>query len=209
MDRSLGRHVRPYTETRQPIRPKDPAGPRGGECYKAYPGLGNRSIFYPGSSVGSTITGVLQLVNCTVIRTESFVAVVQQQQSYRTFSYAGVLHIPSDLFSPGYDRPSMISCFVCGPCCNYHLPGTFLEIYCIASQVPMPPVYGLFSYYHHTGAFCSFLPSSQDQQTNQTHQIKKMCCSRICSYILYLAQDKRRHFLLPKHQHNPAYYDSV
>ena len=25
-------------------------------CYKAYPGLGNRSIFYPGSSVGSTIT---------------------------------------------------------------------------------------------------------------------------------------------------------
>ena len=158
---------------------------------------------------GSTITGVLQLVNCTVIRTESFVAVVQQQQSYRTFSYAGVLHIPSDLFSPGYDRPSMISCFVCGPCCNYHLPGTFLEIYCIASQVPMPPVYGLFSYYHHTGAFCSFLPSSQDQQTNQTHQIKKMCCSRICSYILYLAQDKRRHFLLPKHQHNPAYYDSV
>ena len=29
---------------------------KGGECYKAYPGLGNRSIFYPGSSVGSTIT---------------------------------------------------------------------------------------------------------------------------------------------------------
>ena len=56
LDRSLGRHVRPYTETRQPIRPKDPAVPRGGECYKAYPGLGNRSIFYPGSSVGSTIT---------------------------------------------------------------------------------------------------------------------------------------------------------
>ena len=38
LDRSLGRHVRPYTETRQPIRPKDPAVPRGGECYKAYPG---------------------------------------------------------------------------------------------------------------------------------------------------------------------------
>ena len=56
LDRSLGRHVRPYTETRQPIRPKDPAVPRGGECYKAYPGKGNRSIFYPGSSVGSTIT---------------------------------------------------------------------------------------------------------------------------------------------------------
>ena len=56
LDRSLGRHVRPYTETRQPIRPKDPAVPRGGECYKAYPGLGNRSIFYPGSSAGSTIT---------------------------------------------------------------------------------------------------------------------------------------------------------
>ena len=56
LDRSLGRHVRPYTETRQPIRPKDPAVPRGGGCYKAYPGLGNRSIFYPGSSVGSTIT---------------------------------------------------------------------------------------------------------------------------------------------------------
>ena len=56
LDRSLGRHVRPYTETRQPIRPKDPAVPRGGECYKAYPGLGTRSIFYSGSSVGSTIT---------------------------------------------------------------------------------------------------------------------------------------------------------
>ena len=52
----LGRHVRPYTETRQPIRPKDPAVPRGGKCCKAYPGLGNRSMFYPGSSVGSTIT---------------------------------------------------------------------------------------------------------------------------------------------------------
>ena len=26
------------------------------KCYKAYPGLGNRSIFYPGSSVGSTVT---------------------------------------------------------------------------------------------------------------------------------------------------------
>ena len=56
LDRSLGRHVRPNTEARQPIRPKDPAVPRGGECYKAYPGLGNRSTFYPGSSVGSTIT---------------------------------------------------------------------------------------------------------------------------------------------------------
>ena len=32
------------------------AVPRGGKCCKAYPGLGNRSIFYPGSSVGSTIT---------------------------------------------------------------------------------------------------------------------------------------------------------
>ena len=41
LDRSLGRHVRLNTETRQPIRPKDPAVPRGGECYKAYPGLGN------------------------------------------------------------------------------------------------------------------------------------------------------------------------
>ena len=56
LDRSLGRHVRPYTETRQPIRPEDPAVPRGGECYKDNPGLGNRSIVYPGSSVGSTIT---------------------------------------------------------------------------------------------------------------------------------------------------------
>ena len=56
LDRSLGRHVRPYTETRQPIRPKDPAVPRVGECYKAYSGLGNGSIFYSGSSVGSTIT---------------------------------------------------------------------------------------------------------------------------------------------------------
>ena len=54
LDRSLGKHVRPYTKTRQPIRPKDPAVPKGGKCYKAYPGLGNRSIFYPGSSVGIT-----------------------------------------------------------------------------------------------------------------------------------------------------------
>ena len=54
--RSLGTHVWPYTQTRQPIRPKDPAVPRGEECCKAYPGLGNRSIFYPGSSAGSTIT---------------------------------------------------------------------------------------------------------------------------------------------------------
>ena len=54
LDRSLGRRVRPYTETRKPIRPKDPAVPRGGECYKARPGLGNRSILYPGTSVGTT-----------------------------------------------------------------------------------------------------------------------------------------------------------
>ena len=32
LDRSLGRHVRPYTETRHTTRPKDPAVPRGGEC---------------------------------------------------------------------------------------------------------------------------------------------------------------------------------
>ena len=56
LDRSLGWHVRPNTETRQPIRPKDPAVPKGGECCQAYPGLGSRSIFSPGSSVGSTIT---------------------------------------------------------------------------------------------------------------------------------------------------------
>ena len=30
LDRSLGRHVRPYTETPQPIRSKDPAISRGG-----------------------------------------------------------------------------------------------------------------------------------------------------------------------------------
>ena len=58
LDRSLGRHIRPYAETRQPIRPKDPTVPRGGGCCKAYRGLGNRSIFYPGSSVGSAITPV-------------------------------------------------------------------------------------------------------------------------------------------------------
>ena len=40
LDRSLGRHVRWYTEPRQPIHPKDPAVPRG-ECYKAYDRLGN------------------------------------------------------------------------------------------------------------------------------------------------------------------------
>ena len=47
LNRSLGKHVRPYTETRQPIRPKHPAVPRGVECYKAYHGLGNRSIYLP------------------------------------------------------------------------------------------------------------------------------------------------------------------
>ena len=57
LDRGFGRHVRPYTETRQPIRPKDPAVPRKNVIPgKAYPGLGNRSIFYPGSSVGSIVT---------------------------------------------------------------------------------------------------------------------------------------------------------
>ena len=59
LDRSLGRLVRPYTETRQPIRPKDPAVSGEGECHKAYPRPGNRSIFYPGSSVGNTITFVI------------------------------------------------------------------------------------------------------------------------------------------------------
>ena len=34
LDRSLGRHVRPYTETRLPIRPKDPAVPRGGDVIR-------------------------------------------------------------------------------------------------------------------------------------------------------------------------------
>ena len=29
LDRSLGRHVRPFTQNRQPLRPKDPAVPRG------------------------------------------------------------------------------------------------------------------------------------------------------------------------------------
>ena len=54
----MGRHVRPVTET--PQRPKAPAVPRGGKCFKAYSGLGNQSIFYPGSSVGSTIIRGLQ-----------------------------------------------------------------------------------------------------------------------------------------------------
>ena len=78
LDRSLGKHGRPYTETRQPIRPKDPAVPRGGKCGNAYRGLGNRSIFYftvgwvidrsftPGSSVGSTITN---LDHCIAVST--------------------------------------------------------------------------------------------------------------------------------------------
>ena len=59
LDRSLGRHVPgttavygdPSTDTSQRSRRS-----KGGKCCKAYPGLGNRSIFYPGSSVGSTIT---------------------------------------------------------------------------------------------------------------------------------------------------------
>ena len=37
-------------------RRKDPAVQRGGECYKDYPGLGNRSVCYPYSSVGNTFT---------------------------------------------------------------------------------------------------------------------------------------------------------
>ena len=46
-------HGDPSSATSQTSR--RPKG--GGECYKDYPGLGNRSIFYPGSSVaGSTIT---------------------------------------------------------------------------------------------------------------------------------------------------------
>ena len=64
LGRSLGRHVRPYSIYGDPstdIRPKDPAVPTGGECYKAYPRLCNRSIVYPGSSVGSTITRVYDI----------------------------------------------------------------------------------------------------------------------------------------------------
>ena len=64
LDQIVDRHVRPYAETRQPIRPTDPAVPRGAECYKAYPGLGNRSIFCPGSSVGSTITEAPYIQQC-------------------------------------------------------------------------------------------------------------------------------------------------
>ena len=37
-------------------RPKDPAAQRERECYKGYPGLGNRSIVYPYSSVGNPFT---------------------------------------------------------------------------------------------------------------------------------------------------------
>ena len=43
--------------------PQNPAVQRGGECYKDYPGdylgLGNRSIFYPYSSVGNIFPGIL------------------------------------------------------------------------------------------------------------------------------------------------------
>ena len=48
-----------YDRIKRPVNryiPKIPPFQRGGECYKAYPGLGNRSILYPGSSVGITIT---------------------------------------------------------------------------------------------------------------------------------------------------------
>ena len=52
----VGTYHRMWRPVNRYIHPKDPTFPRGGECCKAYPGLGNRSIFYPGSSVGSTIT---------------------------------------------------------------------------------------------------------------------------------------------------------
>ena len=55
LDRSLGRHVRPYTETRNRYVPKIRPF-EGGENVIRLTGLGNRSIFYPGSSVGITIT---------------------------------------------------------------------------------------------------------------------------------------------------------
>lgn len=47
------------TEIRQPMRPKDPTVLRRGECYtrKAYPGLGNRTTFYPRlARTGNTFT---------------------------------------------------------------------------------------------------------------------------------------------------------
>ena len=56
MDRSLGRHVRPYTETRQPIRPKDPAVPRENAIRLILGWVIDRYFTPPGSSVGSTIT---------------------------------------------------------------------------------------------------------------------------------------------------------
>ena len=43
------------------------------QCYKAYPGLGNRSIFYPGSSVGNTITfGIVEDTSSTPTSNISF-----------------------------------------------------------------------------------------------------------------------------------------
>ena len=51
-----------YDRIRRPVNryvPKIPPFQGGGNVIKLYyPGLGNRSIFYPGSSVGSTITPV-------------------------------------------------------------------------------------------------------------------------------------------------------
>ena len=71
--RSWGRQVRSHTEICHSVCPKDPVVPMGGECFKAYPGQGNRSIFYPGSSVDYTLTTNVfliiitrYLVRCTI-----------------------------------------------------------------------------------------------------------------------------------------------
>ena len=48
-------------------RHKDPAVPREGECCKDHPGLGNRSIFYSGSSVASTFTRAIWSAMCARI----------------------------------------------------------------------------------------------------------------------------------------------
>ena len=44
-----------------------------GTCYKDYPGLGNRSVFYPYSSVGNTLTfDVVQVTDSNLTSKVSF-----------------------------------------------------------------------------------------------------------------------------------------
>ena len=59
-----------------------------GECYKDYLGLGNRSIFYPYSSVGATFTfDVVQVTGSNLTSNVSFTETLARAHLKNTFPW--------------------------------------------------------------------------------------------------------------------------